>query len=350
MAYLKEQLLMTCYWLGDLLTRVLLTVSIAAAALSAAVFLYGTFYYAVIPKTALSIPVAFRFSSCAVVGQPCSFITAEVKLKKGQRMSPGNMYNIQLSLELPDSVENREVGMFLTCFNLSGSAGSSSPYCGNNVADDSHSSPYGTNMVAGEAVSPSSTCVSSMVPYRSSHLKMLDTVVYSPLYLTGLASQHIDLEVMLATEHQENVHSPTEKIDLEIQTSKLQIYSGTLKIWTNITGIKYWLYHHPMLSSVLGVMSLLAVICLMVAISMASFLSPQVTVTASPSPQEQARQGGNSDLAARSARARESLDQRLQQQQQGVRVMAETLDSHQRVAESIVEGGESEGVRKRSGW
>ena len=91
--------------------------------------------------------------------------------------------------------------MFLTCFNLSGSAVSSS-YGANSVVDDSHSSPYGTNIVAGEAVSPSSTCVSSMVPYRSSHLKMLDTVVYSPLYLTGLASQHIDLEVMLATEHQ----------------------------------------------------------------------------------------------------------------------------------------------------
>ena len=82
-----------------------------------------------------------------------------------------------------------------------------------------------------------------------------------------------------------------------------------------------------------------------------------MTVTTSPSPhdQPQARQGGNSDLAARSARARESLDQRLQLQQQGVRVMAETLDSHQRVGgggggESIVEGGESEGVRKRSGW
>ena len=78
-------------------------------------------------------------------------------------------------------------------------------------------------------------------------------------------------------------------------------------------------------------------------------------MTTSPSQhdQPQARQGGNSDLAARSARARESLDQRLQQQ--GVRVMAETLDSHQRVGgggggESIVEGGESEGVRKRSGW
>ena len=45
-----------------------------------------------------------------MVGQPCSYITAEVRLKKGQRMSPGNMYNLQLSLELPDSVENRQVG------------------------------------------------------------------------------------------------------------------------------------------------------------------------------------------------------------------------------------------------
>jgi len=312
MAYLKDQLLRTCYWLGDLLNRVLLTFSIAAAALSAAIFLYGAFYYAMIPSTALSIPVSFVFNSCQTVGQPCSYINGVVGIKPGE-LVPGLKYSIQLLLDVPDSARNSEVGMFLTCATIT----------------------YGGEVEGGKH------CSSALVPYKSSSLRLIDTILYSPLYLTGLASQNIDLEVEIKNDHQENPHAPTQRIDLEIRTSKLQIYKGILKIWTDLTGVRYWMYHHPHVSSVVGVTSMLTIICSVAALSIARFLSPQTTVNVSSvSPNN-----SNHDLAARAARARELLEAR-----QG---RFSTASGYGSGAEAVEENGEAvagEGLRQRSGW
>lgn len=317
MVYLKDQLLRTCYWLGDLLNRVLLTFSIGAAAVSAAIFLYGAFYFAMIPSTALSLPVSFVFNSCQTVGQPCSYITGLVHIKPGQ-LVPGLKYSIQLLLDVPDSASNAEVGMFLTCAKIT----------------------YGGE-VDQEAAGNGMHCSSALVPYRSSHLRLLDTVIYSPLYLTGLTAQNTELEIEIKKEHQENPHAPTQRIDLEIRTSKLQIYKGILKIWTDLTGVRYWMYHHPHVSSVVGVTSMLTIICSVAALSIARFLSPQTTVNVSVvSPSN-----SNHDLAARSARAREILEAR-----QGRFSSTSGYGSGPEVVEEIPEQQAGDGLRQRSGW
>jgi len=333
MAYLKDQLLRTCYWLGDLLNRVLLTTSIGAAAVSAAIFLYGAFYFAMIPSTALSLPVSFVFNSCQTVGQPCSYITGVVNIKPGQ-LVPGLKYSIQLLLDVPDSASNAEVGMFLTCAKIT----------------------YGGEVDQESAGNGGMHCSSALVPYRSSHLRILDTVMWSPLYLTGLTAQNTELEIEIKKEHQENPHAPTQRIDLEIRTSKLQIYKGILKIWTDLTGVRYWMYHHPHVSSVVGVTSMLTIICSLAALSIARFLSPQSTVnvsTVSPN-------NSNHDLAARSARAREILEARQGRFSStsgygsGPEVVEETLEQQQQQAlgDRSAPGTQAlgDGLRQRSGW
>lgn len=279
---LKEKCLLYCYWLGDSLKRVLVIVSVSAFAISVAVFLYGLLYWAVLPSTALAIPVRFTFSSCDVLGEPCSYITSRVKLKK-DKLQPGHRYNLELLLDVPDSQANRDVGMFLTCTRL--------------IPEHPSQLPPST-----------STCSSSVVPFKASLVSLVESVVLLPLHMAGLATSNSLVSISLLEDHQEDRNSPSTALELELQTSRLQIQAGVLKIWTNdLVGIRYHMYHHPKASMVMGVTSILTVLCLLAALALSNFLAPHRVVLA---PSQLGRVKSNHDLADRQARARLNLEYR----------------------------------------
>lgn len=269
----KDSCFRYCYWVGDTLKRVLCIVSVSAFSISLAVTLYGALYWAVLPSSAISMAVKWDFTSCHVVGQPCSFIRSEVKLVKKQ-MARGSRYNVELLLDVPDSPANREVGMFLACSTLL---------------------PIN-----------STSCTSALVPYKSLLVTSLESFLLLPLHIARLASSTSILPIPLLDNHTESdtTLSPTTSILLELQTSRLQISNARLKIWPcDLSGIRYLMYHHPLLSTLLGVTTILTVTCLTAALAIARFLQPHRVVVA-PSP----RTRSNHDLADRQARARLNLE------------------------------------------
>jgi len=281
--HLKERALLYCYWVGDSLKRVLVIVSVSAFSISVAVFLYGLLYWAVLPSTALAIPVRFTFSSCATVGEPCSYITSHVKLSQ-KKLLPGLKYNLELVLEVPDSSTNREVGMFLTCTRFVNELSTGS--------------------------SPSS-CTSAVIPFKAPLVSLVESLLLLPLHLTGLVTGSSLVRISLLEDHMEEPSSPSTALEVEVQTSRLQIHSGVLKIWTADLawglGIRYNMYHRPMASMVLGVASILTVLCLLAALALSRFLAPHRVVV----PPLQ-RNKSNHDLADRQARARLNLEYRAE--------------------------------------
>lgn len=274
----KESLLIYCYWVGDYLKRVLVVVSVSAFAISIAVSFYGAFYYAVLPSTAINIPVRFRFSSCSVIGQPCSYVTASIHMKD-KKLVEGKRYNLELILDVPDSSSNREVGMFLTCTTF--------------IAKDLE--PH---------VSPDS-CVAALVPFQPIVVSIIKDILLLPLLLSGLTQANTAVGINLLDTLEGSKLGPSTTVQLEIQTSRLQIQSGVLKIWSNdLVGIRNLMYHHPLISMILGVTSILTVGCLLSALALSRFLAPHRVVQAG------VRTKSNHDLADRQARARLSLEYR----------------------------------------
>merc|ERR1711974_425951 len=71
----------------------------------------------------------------------------------------------------------------------------------------------------------------------------------------------------------------------------------------------YNMYHHPVASMILGVASILTILCLLAALALSKFPSPQkVVVTSTPLQ----RNRSNHDLADRQARARLNLEYRAE--------------------------------------
>ncbi|CAB1316115.1 unnamed protein product [Coregonus sp. 'balchen'] len=214
-----------------------------------AIFLYGSFYYSYMPTVSFSTPVHYHYSSdCdASNSDLCSFPVANISLLKNGKepvMNYGQPYRISLELEIPESPVNEQLGMFMikmSCY---------------------------TN--DGQTVA--TVVRSAMLHYRSGLLQTLNTLLFSPLLLTGMTEQKQLVEVELFSDYKTNSYQPTVGAVIEIQSRRLQVYSAQLGIHAFFTGIRYLLYNFPVTSAVIGVASNFAFLSVIVLFGYLQFI------------------------------------------------------------------------------
>ncbi|XP_069501275.1 seipin [Ambystoma mexicanum] len=207
-------------------------VCVVALLLWVSIFLYGSFYYSYMPTVRHAAPVHYRFGSdCETLGlELCSFPFANVSLVRNGRdpvLMYGQPYRFALELEMPESPVNQNLGMFMvsiSCYTRGGSIISTSVR-------------------------------SAMLHYKSNLLRLLDTVAYASLFLSGLLEQKQVLEVELYSDYKEDSYVPTFGALIEIQSKRIEIYSAQLKIHAHFTGLRYLLYNFPVTSAIVGVAS-----------------------------------------------------------------------------------------------
>ncbi|XP_078672452.1 seipin-like isoform X2 [Branchiostoma floridae x Branchiostoma belcheri] len=215
------------------------------------VFLYGSFYYAYMPTVSHVRPVYLQFSTdCDSVNSQqarlCSFPSANVSFTRDPRRDPrekllamGQVYEISLDLEMPESPVNQNQGMFLielTFYTVKGE-------------------------VSYKTARP------TMLRYKSPLLQVLRTLVYSPLLVFGAAEQKQVLSVVLAEEFQEPAHKQTVGVVVEIQTRNIEVYSAVLRVNAHFKGIRYLMFYWPVLSAVIGVGSVFSFLLVLVLLS-----------------------------------------------------------------------------------
>lgn len=109
-------------------------------------------------------------------------------------------------------------------------------------------------------------CVQSMLRYRSDLLKVLETLLGLPAFLTGVSEQRQVLEVELFSDYVDDPvspapacgwlegrvltrppslqYSPSVNAVIEILSNQVQIYSSQLYVHADFTGIRYDSPHH----------------------------------------------------------------------------------------------------------
>ncbi|XP_041948553.1 seipin isoform X1 [Alosa sapidissima] len=196
------------------------------------IFLYGSFYYSYMPSVSYATPVHLYYRTDCDSSEAglCSFPMANISLLKNGRdqvMAPGQPYRVSLELELPESPVNEQLGMFMVKMSC--------------YSRDGHTT--------------ASVARSAMLHFRSSLLKTLSTLVFSPLLLAGVSEQKQLLELELFTDYKDNSYQPAVGAVIEIQSRRVQVYSAQLRIHAYFTGIRYVLYNFPLGSAVVGVSS-----------------------------------------------------------------------------------------------
>lgn len=200
----------------------------SAIVIWAAVFMYIAFYYTFIPAVAHTRPVYMQFESCTTNNQrgPCSFPHAHVSLTKRQQLlMVGQPYRVYLSIDMPESPQNQDLGMFMVCAEMRDQL--------TQLRDHS--------------------CRAAMLHYKSKLIRTITTLIMSPLYVMGLKEEAQQVFIELFTNYEDDQSHPVTDVFIELQSRELQYYSMTLHITAHFSGLRYIMFHWPMLSAAIGI-------------------------------------------------------------------------------------------------
>ncbi|KYN21597.1 PREDICTED: seipin [Trachymyrmex cornetzi] len=190
------------------------------------IFLYTVFYYSYMPSMTYVRPVHLQFKSCDEKIGICSFPQAHVQLTKRQQLlMVGQPYKMNLHLEMPESTANKELGMFMVCAQLR--------------SRDGHLVDH--------------MCKSAMLHYRSTLLHTLTTLLFSPMMIFGNVEEKQDIVLELFNNFEEDQNHPVTIIFIEVQSRHIEFYSANLIINARLSGLRYWMFYWPILSSCVGI-------------------------------------------------------------------------------------------------
>ncbi|XP_066505815.1 BSCL2 lipid droplet biogenesis associated, seipin, like [Hoplias malabaricus] len=241
---IQEALTILFLWVQQRVLRTAVLLCVLFLLLWMAIFLYGSFYYSFMPTANFITPVYFYYrTDCPSPHHPvCAFPMANFSLlrnSKKQVMTYGQTYQMTLELEMPESPTNEQQGMFMvemSCYTNEG------------------------QIVA-------TTARSTMLHYRSNLLQSLGTLTFLPLLLLGATEQKQYVLVELFSSYVDNSYKPTVGAVIQIYSQQIQIYKAQLYIHAHFSGIRYILYHFPLTSAVVGVMSNFTFLSMLILIS-----------------------------------------------------------------------------------
>ncbi|XP_045508029.1 seipin [Colias croceus] len=210
----------------DLLYRAGIVLVFFSAILWISVFMYIIFYYTYMPNVTHVRPVHLQFKSCEDQMGLCSFPYAYVQLTKGSYvLMSGQPYRIKIVMDVPESPNNKNLGMFMVCLQMRGKGGT---------------------LI-------SSSCRSAMLSYRSRLHYYIRTAVYSPLFLSGLEDERQELQVELFSHFEDDPNTPVTDAYVELQSRYVQVHSCSLHIEAHFSGLRYAMYYWPKASALLGI-------------------------------------------------------------------------------------------------
>lgn len=136
----------------------------------------------------------------------------------------GQPYRVTVNIDMPESPQNIDLGMFMVCAEMRDE----------NSRLRSHS------------------CRSAMLHYRSHLARTISTIAMSPFIMFGMREEAQQIPVELFSSYEDDQSHPVTDVFVEIQSKQIQFYSVTLHITAHFTGLRYIMFHWPIMSACLG--------------------------------------------------------------------------------------------------
>ncbi|XP_054160475.1 seipin-like [Oppia nitens] len=199
------------------------------------IFIYLMLYYHYIPQvwTAKDVHIQYH-STCdrSVIDSLCMIPTARVALKQGRNdddFQRGQTYRFAIEMNLPESDVNWNQGMFMVRLKL---------------LDQKQRTVVNVAKPTG-------------LKYKSTPLRVIVTLLYWPLFVIGLAEEKQHIVVNLLDNFTEGSYpkvGPVTEAVIEFEARDIQIYPPTiLKVGAALTGFRYFMYHHWIISAIVGI-------------------------------------------------------------------------------------------------
>lgn len=180
------------------------------------------------PDESITWPMNFHYQSCQDRPGICSNPYAIISVTdptRGSVLARGQKYRVVVDIEMPESPTNQRIGMFLI-----------------NMSMRTHS---------GQILRKSSR--STMLRYRSPLLHTLSTVTFSPLLLYGIQEEKQMVTVELFSQYEEDPVTPLSDVHVELESRFVELYGAQLRIHAIFSGLRYLMYHYPLVSAAMGI-------------------------------------------------------------------------------------------------
>lgn len=136
----------------------------------------------------------------------------------------GQPYHIFVRLDVPETPRNQDLGVFMIC----------------------------VDMKDKESLLKSHACRSTMLRYQSPWLLNVKTLIFMPFYVLGLREEKQDLNIEVFSKYIDTTNSVTD-IYVEIQSKVVEFYGVSLQIIAHFTGLRYIIFHFPVISAFVGI-------------------------------------------------------------------------------------------------
>ena len=90
-------------------------------------------------------------------------------------------------------------------------------------------------------------------------LRSIETLTFSPMLMSGAATERQWLTITFIDDFIDTPGAYADSIHIEIKSKFIEIYNTRLQIHPQLFGLKKFIYLHPWISAVLGVLTYLFV-------------------------------------------------------------------------------------------
>eukprot|EP00092_Neocalanus_flemingeri_P082141 GFUD01102773.1.p1 GENE.GFUD01102773.1~~GFUD01102773.1.p1 ORF type:complete len:166 (+),score=42.00 GFUD01102773.1:1-498(+) len=111
------------------------------------------------------------------------------------------------------------------------------------------------------------SCKSSILEFRSSLLRMMETIVFSPFLLTSTTTQRQWITINYFSDFYDDPTAPASRIVVELQSKFIQVYTTRLQVHAQLSGLRHIMHHHPWISSISGVVANIIILTIIILIS-----------------------------------------------------------------------------------
>lgn len=190
------------------------------------IFMYGSFYFAFVPSPIHQGPVHLTFNPCHTEPGKCGFLNATIQMSdRNPVLMTGQSYTVSLSLEMPESEVNKNLGMFMSCAQL----------------------------LSRESKVSKSACRSAMMKYRSESLRTLELYFTWPGLITGYVDEKQYVHIPLFDDYMDDPLNPAVKIHFQVMSRYAEVYSASYRIDAQFSGLRYLMFYYPVTAALVGI-------------------------------------------------------------------------------------------------
>lgn len=201
---------------------------------STSVFIYITIYSTYVPVVQHIRPVHLQFDSTCKKDCKLPFAVVDFNdVRSSFSLARGQSYRFVIALQVPESDINWNQGMFMIRLRLIESQGKT-------LYDISRP---------------------AILRYKTFLTRIIYALTHWPLLVTSYRNEMQTMNVQLIDNYIEGARFYFNKMDralIEIQARDLQVYSASLHVIANLSGLSYYMYHWPITSAFVGVATLAA--------------------------------------------------------------------------------------------